>query len=555
MNASIPPSMPPKPTAQPTAKTTDMPTARSTTPAPPLPNIEVPLLDPAVPKRARCLMIQGTSSDVGKSLLVAGLCRAYTRRGISVRPFKAQNMSNNAAVSVDSDLPPGPDGEIHCGEIGRAQALQARACKMPPSIHMNPVLLKPQAYVGSQVVLRGRALGNWPARHYHELKPTLMPAVLDSLRRTAAQADLVIVEGAGSGTEVYLRHCDITNMNLAELADLPVVVLTDNDRGGAIAAVVGTHVLHTPAERARIVGYIVNKFRGDFSLYEPGCQVMTEQTGWPLLGVVRWFEGAGRLPAEDALALEKPAPQNNGAAGSSLLVVVPQLSRVANFDDLDPLAAEAGVSVRWIPPGEPIPAEADVVLLPGSKTTRADLEVLRREGWDIDIHAHVRRGGRVVGLCAGFQMLGHVVCDPLGIEGAPGETPGLGLLDIETTIGGDKRLIDIDRVDSVSGQRVVGYEMHMGRTKGAGLARPWLRLVGADGGETPEGAVSADGRITGAYIHGLFAADGFRSHWLTQLGAQISELDFEAQVEATLEALADHVEANLDLDALLALAR
>ncbi|WP_338111869.1 cobyric acid synthase [Rhodocyclus tenuis] len=527
------------------------PAATAATPCPPLPQIEVPLLDPAVPKRARCLMIQGTSSDVGKSLLVAGLCRAYTRRGIAVRPFKAQNMSNNAAVSVDSDLPPGPDGEIRRGEIGRAQALQARACKLPPSIHMNPVLLKPQAYVGSQVVLRGRALGNWPARHYHELKPTLLPAVLDSLRRTTAEADLVIVEGAGSGTEVYLRHCDITNMKLAELADLPVVVLTDNDRGGAIAAVVGTHVLHTEEERARIVGYIVNKFRGDFSLYEPGCRVISEQTGWPLLGVVRWFDAAGRLPAEDALALEKPAV----GEGRGLTVVVPQLSRVANFDDLDPLAAEPGVAVRWVRSGQPIPADADVVLLPGSKTTRADLALLRREGWDIDIRAHVRRGGRVVGLCAGFQMLGRVVRDPLGIEGDPGETAGLGLLDIETTIGDDKRLLDIDRIDRVSGERVTGYEMHMGRTQGPGLERPWLRLVDADSRETPEGAVSADGRVMGAYVHGLFSADGFRRHWLAQLGAQISTLDFEAQVEATLEALADHVEANLDLDALLALAR
>ncbi|MBK5915534.1 cobyric acid synthase [Rhodocyclus purpureus] len=535
------------PGSTPTADPTPDPTA-----ARPLPKIDVPLLDPSVPKRARCLMIQGTSSDVGKSLLVAGLCRAFTRRGLAVRPFKAQNMSNNAAVTVDSDLPPGPDGEIRRGEIGRAQALQARACKVPPSIHMNPVLLKPQAYVGSQVVLRGRALGNWPARHYHELKPTLMPAVLDSLRRTAAEADLVIVEGAGSGTEVYLRHCDITNMRLAEDADLPVVLLTDNDRGGAIAAVVGTHVLHTESERARIKGYIVNKFRGDFSLYEPGCRVMSDETGWPLLGVVRWFDAAGRLPAEDALALEKPAQ----GEGRGLLVVVPQLSRVANFDDLDPLAAEAGVAVRWIPPGEPIPAEADVVLLPGSKTTRADLEVLRREGWDIDILAHVRRGGRVVGLCAGFQMLGRVVRDPQGIEGDPGETPGLGLLDIETTIGGDKRLVDIDRIDRVSGCRVTGYEMHMGRTHGPGLERPWLRLADAGGqDETPEGAVSADGRVMGAYVHGLFAADGFRRHWLESLGAQISGLDYEARVEATLEALADHVESQLDLDALLALAR
>ena len=295
----------------------------------------------------------------------------------------------------------------------------------------------------------------------------------------------------------------------------------------------------------------MNKFRGDFSLYEPGCRVISEQTGWPLLGVVRWFDAAGRLPAEDALALEKPA----AGAGRGLTVVVPQLSRVANFDDLDPLAAEPGVAVRWIRPGEPIPADADVVLLPGSKTTRADLEVLRREGWDIDIRAHVRRGGRVVGLCAGFQMLGRVVRDPLGIEGDPGETPGLGLLDVDTTIGDDKRLLDIDRLDRVSGERVTGYEMHMGRTQGPGLERPWLRLVDGDGREAPEGAVSADGRVMGAYVHGLFAADGFRRHWLAQLGAQISALDFEAQVEATLEALADHVEANLDLDALLALAR
>ena len=512
---------------------------------PTLPRIDVPLLHPAPPRRGRALMIQGTSSDVGKSLLVAGLCRAYARRGLRVAPFKAQNMSNNAAVAADSDLPPGEDGPTF-GEIGRAQALQARAAGVAPSIHMNPVLLKPQALVGAQVVLRGRALGNWPAKHYHELKPLLMPAVMDSFARVASEADLVLVEGAGAGTEVHLRHCDITNMRLAAEADLPVVLLTDNDRGGALAAVVGSWMLHTEDERARIRGYIVNKFRGDFALYAPGCEVMTSTTGWPLLGVVRWFEDAGLLPAEDALALARPLRR----AGAGLTIAVPQLSRVANFDDLDPLSSEPGVSLSWVRPGEPIPEGVDVVLLPGSKTTRQALAELASNGWDTDIRAHVRRGGRVVGICAGFQMLGRVVRDPDGIEGPPGETAGLGLLDVETVIGPTKRLLTIDATCAISGCRITGYEMHMGVTDGPGLARPWLRPE-----NRPEGAVSADGRVMGSYLHGLFGSDAFRAHWLVAMGGRASGLDHAAQVEAALDALATHVEANLDLDALLALAR
>ena len=505
----------------------------------------------AAPRRARALMIQGTSSDVGKSLLVAGLCRAFTRRGLAVRPFKAQNMSNNAAVVADADAPPAPDGTPARGEIGRAQALQARACQVPPSIHMAPVLLKPQSTTGAQVILRGRVLGNCPARIYHEMRPGLMPPIIDSFERLAQEADLVLVEGAGSGAEIYLRASDITNMHLAEALGLPVVVVGDLDRGGTMAAIVGTHRLLDPADRARIAGYIVNKFRGDFSLFEPACATITAHTGWPFLGVLRWFEQADRLPAEDSLALERPAT----GEGSGLKVAVPRLSRVANFDDLDPLAAEPGVELRWINPGHPLPRDTDVVILPGSKTTRADLDVLRREGWDIDIVAHLRQGGRVVGLCAGFQMLGRVVRDPQGIEGPPGETAGLGLLDLETEIGGDKRLREIDRHDRLSGTRVTGYEMHMGRTSGPGLARPWLLLEAPDGTLHPEGAVSADGRVMGGYLHGLFGADGFRAAWLRRVGAQASSLDFAARTEAVLEALADHCEANLDLDALLALAR
>ncbi len=519
----------------------------------PYPHLELPELSECRPRRGRALMIQGTASDVGKSLFVAGLCRAYTRRGLVVRPFKAQNMSNNAAVAADCDpdLPQSADGTPVRGEIGRAQALQARACKTPPSIHMNPVLLKPQTLIGSQVVLRGRVLGNCRAREYHKLKPRLMPAILDSFHRIAADADLVLVEGAGSGAEVYLRASDITNMRLAKAADLPVILLGDIDRGGALAAVVGTHALLEDDERSRVVGYIINKFRGDLSLFEPACALMTERTGWPWLGVLRWFDGADRLPAEDSLALERPAQ----GGGDGLNIAVPQLSRVANFDDLDPLAAEPGVSVRWVRPGRPIPRDTDVVILPGSKVTRTDLEVLRREGWDIDILAHVRQGGRVVGLCAGFQMLGRVVRDPLGIEGTPGETPGLSLLDVETEIGGEKRLIEIDVTDRYSGCRITGYEMHMGRTSGPGLERPWLQLDDGPGrAMRPEGAISADGRVTGAYLHGLFASDTFRAHWLGKVGARASALNFEARVETALEDLADHCEANLDLDALLALA-
>jgi adenosylcobyric acid synthase len=513
--------------------------------------LDLPPLQRHGPRRARALMIQGTASDVGKSMLVAGLCRAYARRGLTVRPFKAQNMSNNAAVTADTDAEPGPDGTPVYGEIGRAQALQARACGVAPSIHMNPVLLKPQTNIGSQVVLRGRVLGNCPARVYHEMRQGLMPAVLDSFERLCAEADLVLVEGAGSGAEIYLRHCDITNMHFAERAGVPVVVLGDLDKGGTMASLVGTWLLLDQADRDRVVGYMVNKFRGDFSLFEPACVTITQHTGWPFLGVVRWFEGADRLPAEDSLALERPAE----TTGGTLNIAIPRLSRVANFDDMDPLAAEPAVNLRWIHPGQPIPAETDVVILPGSKATRTDLSVLRREGWDIDILAHVRRGGRVVGLCAGFQMLGRTVRDPLGLEGEPGESPGLGLLEMDTEIGGEKRLIDIDAVDLASGCRLSGYEMHMGRSSGAALQRPWLQLADNGGRARAEGAISSDGRVMGGYVHGIFAGDEFRAHWLAQVGARAAAIDFDARTEAALDALADHCEANLDLDALLTLAR
>ncbi|WP_416461560.1 cobyric acid synthase [Rubrivivax gelatinosus] len=499
---------------------------------------------PAAPRRARRLMVQGTGSDVGKSLLVAGLARAYARRGLVVQPFKAQNMSNNAAVAGEAE----GGGS---GEIGRAQALQARAAGVPRSVHQNPVLLKPDSDVDAQVVLRGRVLGRWPAAGYQQLKPRLLPAVLDSLERLSQQADLVLIEGAGCGAEAYLRPQDISNMGLAEAADLPVLLLGDESRGGVTAAAIGHHTLWSASERARVAGVLVNKFRGDPAVFAPAAAQIEAATGWPVRGLVRWFDGAARLPQEDSLALDAAARRRSGGG---LVVAVLRTPRLANADDLDPLAAEPGVTLRWVQPGEPIPREAQVVVIAGSKSTRADLAFVHAQGWTHDLHAHVRHGGRVVGLCAGLQMLGRAVHDPEGLEGEPGSTPGLGLLDLETTITPAKRLLDVDTLDRASGERVRGYEMHMGRSVGPATARPWLRLDDGAGGERAEGAVSADGHVAGSYLHGLFAADGWRRHWLAALGVA-GGVDYDARVEALLDAYAAQLETDLDLDTLLALAR
>jgi adenosylcobyric acid synthase len=478
-------------------------------------------------------MLQGTGSDVGKSLVVAGLARAFSRRGLSVRPFKPQNMSNNAAVTADG------------GEIGRAQALQARACGVAPTVHMNPVLLKPQSDVGSQVVVQGRVLGNADARSYRGLKPQLLPRVLESFHVLAAEADLVLVEGAGSPAEVNLRAGDIANMGFAEAADLPVVLVGDIDRGGVIASLVGTHSLLPEVERSRIRGFLINKFRGDPSLFEPALALIRERTGWPALGVVPWFPGARALPAEDAVALETARPSEGG--GDPIRIAVPRLSRIANFDDFDPLLAEPDVALTFVQPGSPLPGNADLVILPGSKATLADLAFLRAQGWEGDLRAHWRRGGRILGICAGYQLLGGVISDPDGIEGAPETTAALGYLDVTTVMGGDKALTEVTVTDGLWGEAVRGYEMHMGRTDGPDRARCWL---------LPDSARSADGRVMGAYVHGLFAEDGFRRAFLAALRpGRAGGLAYEAGVEAALDGLADHLETHADLDTLLAVAR
>ncbi|MBO1075165.1 cobyric acid synthase [Roseomonas marmotae] len=485
---------------------------------------------------ARALMLQGTGSSVGKSLLVAGLARALTRRGLRVRPFKPQNMSNNAAVT--------PDG----GEIGRAQALQARAARAAPSVHMNPVLLKPQSEVGAQVVVQGRVHATVRAREYQAMKPSLLPFVLQSFARLREEADIVLVEGAGSASEINLRAGDIANMGFACAADVPVVLVGDIDRGGVIASLVGTRHVVAEADAAMIRGFIVNRMRGDLSLFAEGMAEIARRTGWAPLGLVPFFDGARRLPAEDAQdLLESIGPSQQGKP----CVAVPLLPRISNFDDLDPLAAEPGIDLRLLRPGQPIPAGAALVILPGSKSTIADLAALRREGWDIDILAHRRRGGAVLGLCGGYQMLGRRIADPEGAEGPPGEVPGLSLLEVETVLAGEKRLEAVRGSSLADGVPFEGYEMHIGRTTGADTARPLLRL--ADG--RLDGASSADGRVAGTYAHGLFGHDGQRAAWLARLGAAAAPRSHEAEVEAALDGLAAHLERHVDIGALLGMAR
>ena len=471
-------------------------------------------------------MIQGTGSDIGKSLIVAGLARAFTRRGLKVRPFKPQNMSNNAAVTADG------------GEIGRAQALQARAAGVPPSVHMNPVLLKPQSDLGSQVVVQGKVLGNARAREYQSMKPRLLGAVLESFGKLAAEADLVLVEGAGSASEVNLRAADIANMGFARAADVPVILLGDIDRGGVIASLVGTKAVIDPADAAMIVGFIVNRFRGDPTLFEDGMKLVARQTGWQALGLVPFFAAAHKLPAEDALGLPS-AP-----SGGRIKIAVLAYPRIANFDDFDPLRLEPDVDLVFVRPGEPLPGDAALAILPGSKATIADLDALRGAGWDIDLQAHVRRGGHVLGICGGYQMLGRSIADPKGIEGPPAKVIGLGLLPVDTVLEGDKVLVEV--AGKADGVPFKGYEMHVGRTTGA--ATPLLKLDGHD-----QGALSD--RIAGCYIHGLLTDDRQRRHWLQRLGACASALDYQSEVEATLEALADHLEKHIDCGSLLALAR
>jgi adenosylcobyric acid synthase len=488
------------------------------------------------------LMIQGCGSDVGKSLLVAGLCRLLANRGKVVRPFKPQNMSNNAAVTAGG------------GEIGRSTALQALACRTPPTVDMNPVLLKPQSDMTAQLIVRGRRIETRDADSFARDRSDLLQIAVDSFRGLQREAEFVIVEGAGSPAETNLRAHDIANMGFAHAANVPVVLVGDIDRGHVIAALIGAHAVLDGRDRERVRGFIINKFRGDVDLFRAGLDTIATRTGWESFGVVPWLHAAGALPAEDAMQLEpRPLPALPREAGEGwsggirVHIAIPHLPHIANFDDFDPLRFEPDVQLEFVAAGRPLPLDADLIILPGSKATIADLEFFRAQGWHIDLQAHVRRGGRVLGICAGYQMLGKLVEDPQHIEGPRASSAGLDLLDVRSTMTADKTLRAVTGVELATGARIGGYEMHLGATTGPGASRPMIRFV--DG--AVDGAISPDGRIAGCHVHGLFADPAFRTAYLAALGARSSGEDHAHRVDRALDEIAAALESALAIDRLL----
>ena len=476
------------------------------------------------------LMIQGTTSDAGKSTVVTGLCRVLRRRGVRVAPFKPQNMALNSAVTVDG------------GEIGRAQAVQAQACGLEPHTDMNPVLLKPSSDTRAQVILQGQVHRNMDARNYHAFKSEAMRAVMESFDRLRARYEVVLVEGAGSPAEINLRDRDIANMGFAEKADIPVAIVADIDKGGVFAHIVGTLQLLSASEQARVNGFFINRFRGDIELLRPGLTWLERHTGKPVVGVLPYLHGL-HIEAEDAL------PANAAEAASSeprLQVVVPAYPRISNHTDFDALRLHPQVQVRFIRGNEPIPA-ADLVVLPGSKNVRSDLEWLRTHGWREAIARHLRYGGKVLGICGGFQMLGRVVEDPAGVEGRAGVSLGLGFLDIETTLEPTKTLKRVEGTLLPGGEAIRGYEIHMGVSRGAGLARPAVQLS-----SRTDGARSEDDQVLGTYLHGLFDDAGACAGLLRWTGVvEPRPFDYVAVREREIEGLADAIEEHVDVSKVL----
>jgi adenosylcobyric acid synthase len=483
---------------------------------------------------AKTLMIQGTGSDVGKSVIVAGLCRIARRRGTNVAPFKPQNMSNNAAACEGG------------GEIGRAQALQAWAAGVEPSVDHNPVLLKPETDKVSQVVVHGRAYSTMDARKFIDSRDTLLPPVMESFDRLVKHSDLIIIEGAGSPAEINLRQRDIANMGFARHAGVPVCLLGDIERGGVIASVVGTKSVISPEDAAMITGFAINKFRGDPDLFTDGITAIEQRTGWPCYGVIPWLGATSKLPAEDAVSLVRDRPTDTRA----IRVVAPMLSRMANFDDADPLRLDPKVDFQFVPPGSPLPRDADLIILFGTKSTLGDLQFVRDQGWDHDIIAHARAGGRVLGICGGYQMLGRRIIDELGVDGMPGQAEGLALLNIETRMAGEKTVRPVDGQCVRSGVDISGYEIHVGESSGPDCKRPVTHINGSD-----EGARSPDGRISGTYVHGLLCGDKYRDSFLTDINECESSYSYSDAVDDALNELADGLEIALDVDKLFASAR
>lgn len=486
------------------------------------------------------LMVQGCTSHAGKSVVVAGLCRLFYRKGFSVVPFKPQNMALNSAVTVDG------------GEIGRSQAVQAQACNLPPHTDMNPILLKPESDKGAQVIIHGQAVGTMDARQYHAGKPHAMPFALESYHRLAKQHDLIIIEGAGSPAEINLRAHDIANMGFAARIHCPVIVVADIDRGGVFAHFVGTVDCLEAEERALIKGFVINRFRGDVSLLNSGIQWLTERTGIATLGVLPWLHGL-HIEAEDAVDTRSTSAPGMATA---LNVVVPRLPRISNHTDFDVLRLNPSVNLQFVAAGQPIP-DGDLIILPGSKNTMHDLQWLRDHGWHEHIRRHLRYGGKLMGVCGGYQMLGRVIYDPDQVEGAAGSQPGLGLMNFETTLAPIKRLKNVNgklRVGAgdTSGTDVSGYEIHTGVTRGPALANPAVVL--SDGRQ--DGAVSADANIIGSYLHGLFDHPAAGQALLDWAGlSNAAAFDYAAFKDQQIDRVADMLERDMDIDRLMSVLR
>ncbi len=478
----------------------------------------------SLPAPAATLMVQGTTSDAGKSTLVAALCRWLHRQGVAVVPFKPQNMALNSAVTVDG------------GEIGRAQAVQAQACGLPAHTDMNPVLLKPNSDTGAQVIIHGRAVTSMEAAAYHDYKKVAMQAVLQSHARLSSAYQVVMVEGAGSPAEINLRAGDIANMGFAEAVNCPVILIADIDRGGVFAHLVGTLELLSESEQARVKGFVINRFRGALSLLQPGLDWLEQRTGKPVLGVLPYVTDL-HLEAEDAIDTRQIAK-----AEQVLKVVVPVLPRISNHTDFDPLRLHPQVDLHFIGPGQAIPP-ADLIILPGSKSVRSDLAFLRRNGWEEAVQRHLRYGGKLLGVCGGLQMLGSQLHDPLGLEGAAGSSPGLDLLEFDTVLAEHKQLRNVQGRLCLEEAAISGYEIHAGISSGPALERPAVQL---DDGRC-DGVRSDDGQIIGTYLHGLFESPASSSALLRWAGLKdVQEVDYHALRERDLQRLADLVEQHLD---------
>ncbi|PAR47684.1 cobyric acid synthase [Vibrio metoecus] len=476
---------------------------------------------------SKALMVQGTTSDAGKSVLVAGLCRVLARRGIKVAPFKPQNMALNSAVT--------PDG----GEIGRAQAVQAQACGIAPSVHMNPVLLKPNSDTGAQVILQGRALSNMEANAYHDYKKVAMDTVMDSFLRLQNDYEAIMIEGAGSPAEINLRANDIANMGFAEKADVPVIIVADIDRGGVFAHLYGTLALLSESEQARVKGFVINRFRGDIALLQSGLDWLEQKTGKPVIGVLPYLHGFD-LEAEDAISAHQTL-----SADRQLRVAVPVFTRISNHTDFDPLRLNPNIDFRYVGQGESL-SGADLIILPGTKSTRADLAYLRSQGWDKELLRHMRLGGKVMGICGGFQMLGEWVHDPLGIEGEAGSSEGLGLFAMETELTAEKRLTNVQGTLMIDGQEVIaqGYEIHAGRSTWAEDQKSPILL--SDG--SVDGLVSDCNQLFGTYLHGIFDRPETALRVCQWAGAvEIEQYDHRAVQERAIDRIADAIEQHLDL--------